>query len=121
MYLLIMRIYAKKCKMQNFARDDRSPDAQQFAVILARTGLSDALLAKLFGVNQSTVSRLRHAKIRKIKRYFTTLETGSVLTEAEHEELAARMIELTMIAKRNPSLRTILTNLHKIMHGILGD
>jgi hypothetical protein len=105
----------KKCKVIV------PPDAQQFAMILAQTGLSDAFLAKLFGVNQSTVSRLRNAKIKKTNRYFIALEAGRVLTGAHDEQLAARMIELTTIAGRSPTLRMLLLNLHKLMQEMTRD
>jgi predicted transcriptional regulator len=92
------------------------PNAQQFAMVLTHTGLSDASLAKLFGVNQSTVSRLRHAKIQKVRRYSAALEASGYAITDHDQQFATRMAELTGLAKRTPALRDLLLNLHRIMH-----
>jgi hypothetical protein len=91
-------------------------NAAQFAAILSSSGLSDACLAKLFRVNQSTVSRLRHAKIRKIAKYLGTLQESGKLPAQQDQRLAVLLAELGELAQGAPALRALLQNLHTIMH-----
>lgn len=91
------------------------PSAQQFAAILSHSGLSDARLASLFGVNQSTISRLRNCKIKKIGKYWAAAQESGLLTDGAHERFRERMAELEGAARQNPDLRVLLEKLHNFM------
>ena len=92
-----------------------SPSAPQFAEFLSHAGLSDARLVNLFGVSQSTVSRLRNGKIKKIGKYWVTLQESGALTGGTDEQFAERMAELQKAAKSSSALRVLLENLHNFM------
>ena len=43
-------------------------------VTIGRSGMTDAELAAVLGVNQSTISRLKHGKIAKVSRHQRKLD-----------------------------------------------
>lgn len=92
-----------------------SPNPQQFATILSRSGLSEVRLADLLGVHQSTVSRLKNCKIKKIERYWVAFKMSDVPTDGIDEQFAERMADLERAARHSPTLRVLLQKLHEIM------
>lgn len=74
--------------------------------------MTEAKLAEVLEVSQSTVSRLKNGKIQKIKRYQIKLDKhlGKVGVASGND--FADLIEL---AKSSPALREALIAIHKIM------
>ncbi len=92
-----------------------------FASTLAATGLSDKDLSALFRVNQSTVSRLRTGKTRRIGKYAALLEARGLAPADRTDQIDAAMISLAALARTTPALATLLCNLHKLLQGVRPD
>lgn len=96
-------------------------DADRLATLLAQSGLNDAFYVKLFGVNQSTVSRLRRKKITKVQRYISAIEATEALKQAPEENFAKVIGQLAKLANERPALRQLLQGVHDLMQEPMQD
>lgn len=79
---------------------------------IERSGMTDAQLATLLGVNQSTVSRLKNGLIQKVAKYQRILDANLVPDRAwDGQELS----ELVAMAKVSPVLRDALVAIQRLM------
>jgi len=74
--------------------------------------MTDAKLASVLGVNQSTVSRLKHGKIAKVARHQRKLDEYLGLGANDRAE---DFSELVAIAQSSPALREALVALQRLM------
>ena len=74
--------------------------------------MTDADLAKVLGVNQSTVSRLKRGKIAKVFKHQRKLDEHLGLAAADQSDDFG---ELISIAQSSPALREALVALHRLM------
>lgn len=79
--------------------------------MLAASGLKDAALVQILNTSQSTVSRLRHCKIRKVGKYLEALDESGVC----RPDFDACMRDLARAAVSRPSLKQLLEKLHSLM------
>jgi transcriptional regulator with XRE-family HTH domain len=86
----------------------------QARLILAigRSGMTETKLAEVFGVSQSTVSRLKNGKIAKISVYQQKLDA---LLGRETEGQPDDLSELIVLAQSSPALREALIALQRLM------
>lgn len=82
---------------------------------LEASGLKDKALMPILGVSQSTVSRLRHAKIGRVRRYLLALDVIQAPDGVAGETLNRSMAELAAQAESDLELRRVLFGLHKLM------
>ncbi len=75
--------------------------------------MTDAEVAAVLGVNQSTVSRLKNAKIAKVLKYQHKLDGHLGAGRASQ---ADDFSELMAMAQASPSLREVLLALQRLMH-----
>jgi hypothetical protein len=75
--------------------------------------MSDHELEQFFGVDQSTVWRLKHGKTQKIQRYIAALERrlGAPDPTSDQEILS----DLEALSRHSPEVRRILRSLHSLM------
>lgn len=74
--------------------------------------MTDAQLATLLGVNQSTVSRLKNGLIQKVAKYQRILDANLAPDRAwDGQELS----ELVAMAKVSPALRDALVAIQRLM------
>ena len=79
---------------------------------IERSGMTDAQLAAVLEVNQSTVSRLKNGLIRKVGKYQRILDARLEQDQArESQELS----ELVAMAKVSPVLRDALIAIQRLM------
>lgn len=91
-------------------------DAEALAHAMRASGQSDHFFVALFGVAQSTVSRLRAQKIRKVSKYINKMvEVGELRIDAI-DDIEASMKALAMAARGDPELAEALHALKKFVH-----
>lgn len=79
---------------------------------IERSGLTDAQMAALLSVNQSTVSRLKGGLIAKVAKYQEILDAHLDVTgDADHDELR----ELVAMAEQSSELRDALIALARYL------
>lgn len=84
----------------------------RLAAAISRSGMTDTALAAVLGVNQSTVSRLRHGKIGKVFKHQEKLDQHfGIVPDDRNDDLA----ELIAMARSSPALREVLVVLHRFM------
>jgi transcriptional regulator with XRE-family HTH domain len=79
---------------------------------IGRSGMTDAKLASVLGVNQSTVSRLKHGRIAKVARHQRKLDEYLGLGASDRTD---DFSELMAIAQSSPALREALVALRRLM------
>lgn len=97
--------------MHSCAMQKTLTQACLFATI-ERSGMTDAELATLLKVNQSTISRLRHGKIAKVSKYQRKLDAHFGLGGGDRDN---DLSELMATAQSSPALRETLVALHRLM------
>jgi transcriptional regulator with XRE-family HTH domain len=84
----------------------------RLAATIDRSGLTDAQLAEILNVNQSTVSRLRHQLIKKVAKYQKGLDAHlGRSTDADGDEIS----DLMSMATLSPALRDTLMAIERLM------
>lgn len=79
---------------------------------IERSGLTDAQMAALLSVNQSTVSRLKGGLIAKVAKYQKILDAHLDVTgDADHDEVR----ELVAMAEQSSELRDALIALARCL------
>jgi predicted transcriptional regulator len=82
------------------------------SIAIVRSGLTEARIAEVLGVTQSTVSRLKNGRIAKVSSYQEKLDDylghGSKVQQNEFSELMA-------LAQSSPALREALIALQRLM------
>jgi ribosome-binding protein aMBF1 (putative translation factor) len=81
-------------------------------VTIGRSGMTDAELAAVLGVNQSTISRLKHGKIAKVGRHQRKLDEYLGLGGGDRTD---DLSELIAMAQSSPALREALVALQRLM------
>lgn len=89
-----------------------SPSQALLSITIERSGMTEAELAGVLEVSQSTVSRLKNGKIRKIERYQAKLDKRLGRAKSEPGDDLADLIEL---AKSSPALREALLAIQRLM------
>lgn len=84
----------------------------RLSTTISRSGLTDAELATVLGVNQSTVSRLKHGRISKVTKHQRKLD--EYLGRAATGQIGG-LSELMAIAESSPALRETLAALYRLM------
>jgi ribosome-binding protein aMBF1 (putative translation factor) len=79
---------------------------------MGRSGMTDAELAAVLGVNQSTISRLKHGKIAKVAKHQRRLDRHLGLGAGDG---ADDLSELIALARASPALREALFALQRLM------
>ena len=79
---------------------------------ISRSGMTDAELALVLGVNQSTISRLRHCKIMNVAKHQRKLDEhlGTVTADQTGD-----LSELIAMAETSPALHEMLVALCRFM------
>lgn len=93
--------------------------AEEVAGIIQRSGYRDAFFTDLFAVNQSTVSRLRAAKIKKANKYLDILIKNKISSMPEASSSAALLWDLIEAADSHPELAEVLEGLQRFVHKIM--
>jgi len=93
--------------------------AEEVASAIQSSGRRDAFFVNLFGVNQSTVSRLRAGKIKKAQKYKDTLVKNDLIRDDERSPSLASMTALVETANSHPELADALTSLQRFVHKIM--
>ena len=89
----------------------------RFEALVGRSGLGDKALAKLLDVDQSTVWRLRHGKIAKMKNYLDRLEAHLGTSTADEQPSEQSLVsDLVALSQHSPGLKQALVALYNIMH-----
>jgi transcriptional regulator with XRE-family HTH domain len=85
----------------------------RLSAAIKRSGMTEAQLAKIFDVSQSTISRLKNGKIAKVSTYLQKLTEflGPSYSEGDGD-----FSELVALAKSSPALREALLALQRLMH-----
>lgn len=96
-------------------------DADRLATLLAQSGLNDAFYVKLFGVDQSTVSRLRRKKTKKVQKYISIIEATGALKASPEESFSNVIGQLATLAREKPALRQLLQGVHDLMQESMQD
>lgn len=84
----------------------------RLSTTIMQSGMTDAELAKVLGVNQSTVSRLRHGKVAKVAKYQRKLDQHLSLAVADRPDPLSELIAMTQYS---PALRDALVALRRLM------
>ncbi|MDR3488256.1 MAG: helix-turn-helix transcriptional regulator [Bradyrhizobium sp.] len=80
---------------------------------IRRSGMTDAELATALGVNQSTISRLKHGRIAKVLKHQKKLdEYLGLRVDGVTDDLS----ELIAMSQSSPALREVLVTLQRLMH-----
>lgn len=90
--------------------------ASEVAAAIAQSGRSDRFFVDLFGVNQSTVSRLRSGKIKKAQKYRDLLGESGLIGNSPSGLAADQIQELVAVAEQHAPLRQLLASLHNFVH-----
>jgi len=91
---------------------DRSLAQARLLTTIECSGLTDAQLAAVLGVNQSTVSRLKNGLIRKVAKYQLILDARLA---SERPQDGQELSELVAMAKVSPTLRDALLAIQRLM------
>jgi transcriptional regulator with XRE-family HTH domain len=91
----------------------KSSNHVRFLALAQRSGLSDADLAKVLKVNQSTVWRLKNDRIAKNEKHIALLERHIQQSPSTEDD---ELDDLIAMAKLSPRLRTALLALRRLMH-----
>lgn len=84
----------------------------RLSAAIQRSSLTDAELAAVLGVNQSTISRLKHGKIAKVAKYQRKLDEHLGAGPAGRTD---DLSELVAMAQLSPALREALVALQRLM------
>lgn len=91
--------------------------SELLARIMVESGQPDSFFVRLFGVNQSTVWRLRHKQIQKVNRYLAVCQRLGITRDNQRGiDLIETMMALGRAAEDSPELRLLLDALHKFVH-----
>lgn len=82
------------------------------SIAIVRSGLTEAQIAGVLGVTQSTVSRLKNGKIAKVSRYQQKLDDYFGHEPMVHQN---EFSELMALAQSSPALREALIALQRLM------
>lgn len=93
--------------------------ANEVAAVITQSGRSDKFFVDLFGVNQSTVSRLRSGKIKKVQKYRALLGQAGLIRGSPPSLAADQIQELVTVAEQHAPLRELLTSLHNFVHNYM--
>ncbi len=90
--------------------------ADEVACALDASGKPDRYFVEMLGVHQSTVSRLRAKKIRKVGKYREILEKNGLLLSPRQKAVALELQALAAAANGQPELRQLISSLHQFVH-----
>jgi predicted XRE-type DNA-binding protein len=82
------------------------------SIAIVRSGMTEAQMAKVLGVTQSTVSRLKNGKIAKVSSYQRKLDDH---LGHESKVQGDDFSELMALAQSSPALREALIALQRLM------
>lgn len=96
--------------------DRLQSEADMLSRAMSLSGHSDHFFVKLFGVAQSTVSRLRARKISKVRKYLDKMINAGVFSSDGTDGLDAVASALATAARGNPELAELLRALKNFVH-----
>jgi predicted XRE-type DNA-binding protein len=96
--------------------NDMQSDAEVLSHAMRMSGQNDHYFAKMFGVNQSTVSRLRAKKIHKVQKYIDKLISSVDFRSEAVNQIDVAASALAATAKVDPELAELLHALIKFVH-----
>ncbi len=79
---------------------------------MERSGMTDAQLGSVLGVNQSTISRLKHGRIAKVARHQRKLDEYLGVKAAGRTDVLS---ELMAMARSSPALHEALVAIQRLM------
>ena len=91
---------------------DKSFAQIRTAATISRSGLSEAQVAAILGVSQSTVSRLKNCLIRKVEKYQSVLDRH---LGASPSDGTSEFQDLFAMATLSPPLRDTLIAIQRLM------
>ena len=91
-------------------------DAELLSHAMRVSGRNDHYFVELFGVNQSTVSRLRAQKTRKVQQYLDKLHSSADFRSEAINQIDVATSALAATAKVDPELAELLHALRKFVH-----
>lgn len=96
--------------------NEMQSDAELLSHAMQVSGQNDHYFVELFGVNQSTVSRLRAKKTRKVRQYLDKLQSSDGFHGEAIDHIDVAMSALAATAKNDPELAELLHALKKFVH-----
>lgn len=107
-----MQLLALLCAFMHKGAMEKTIAQARLIFAIERCGMTEAKLAEVLGVSQSTVSRLKNGRIAKVFEYQQKLDAVlSSETKGQPDDFS----ELMMLAHSSPALREALTALQRLM------